>query len=48
MDGTVLLETVVCFGERKDVRTSVEDNGLSSRGIFLSTSLLLLFVILEF
>jgi hypothetical protein len=43
MDGTVLLETVVRFGERKDVRTSVEDNGLL--GIFLSTSLLLLFTI---
>jgi hypothetical protein len=30
MKGTVLLETVVRFRERMDVRTSVEDNGLSS------------------
>jgi hypothetical protein len=30
MEGTVLPETVVRFRERMDVRTSVEDNGLSS------------------
>jgi hypothetical protein len=29
LDGTVLPETVVRFGERMDIRTSVEDNAWS-------------------